>query len=65
MPVVPIIGVGFSLWLIYFLEWKTYVRFGVWFVLGAIIYLAYSRRHSRLALVQRAAKDTTPKHEHP
>jgi APA family basic amino acid/polyamine antiporter len=48
MPVVPIIGVIFSIWLITFLEWQTWVRFAVWFVLGCVIYFAYSRRHSLL-----------------
>ncbi|WP_245928669.1 amino acid permease [Murinocardiopsis flavida] len=48
MPVVPIIGVVFSLWLIYFLEWHTWARFGVWLLLGLIIYFAYSYRKSNL-----------------
>ncbi|MBO2452973.1 amino acid permease [Actinomadura barringtoniae] len=48
MPVVPIIGVVFSIWLITFLEWQTWVRFAVWFVIGCVIYFAYSRRHSLL-----------------
>ncbi|MDN5749013.1 MAG: amino acid permease [Pseudonocardia sp.] len=49
MPVVPIIGVVFSLWLISFLTLATYLRFGVWFVLGGIVYFLYSRKHSKLA----------------
>jgi basic amino acid/polyamine antiporter, APA family len=57
MPVVPIIGIGFSIWLITFLVWQTYVRFAVWFVLGLIVYLAYSRRNSRLALVRQGDAD--------
>lgn len=46
MPVVPIIGVGFSLFLISQLHWETWVRFGVWLVIGFVIYFAYGRRHS-------------------
>ncbi|WP_028932840.1 amino acid permease [Pseudonocardia spinosispora] len=65
MPVVPIIGVGFSIWLISFLTWHTYVRFGIWFALGLIVYLAYSRRNSRLALAQQAAEEGPAKHEAP
>ena len=49
MPVVPIIGVGFSLWLITFLDPVTWLRFGVWFLLGLIVYFAYSYRRSALA----------------
>ncbi|WP_131738888.1 amino acid permease [Actinomadura roseirufa] len=48
MPVVPIVGVVFSIWLITFLEWQTWVRFAVWFVLGCVVYFVYSRRHSAL-----------------
>ncbi|MGW9432252.1 amino acid permease [Streptomyces decoyicus] len=53
MPVVPAIGVCFSIWLITFLAWQTWVRFVLWFVLGMIIYLAYSYRHSNLARADR------------
>ncbi|MGN9781543.1 amino acid permease [Nonomuraea sp. ZG12] len=48
MPVVPGIGVIFSLWLISFLSPNTWFRFGVWFLLGLIVYFAYSRRRSLL-----------------
>lgn len=46
MPVVPIIGVGFSLFLISQLHWETWLRFAVWLVIGLIIYFLYGRRHS-------------------
>jgi basic amino acid/polyamine antiporter, APA family len=49
MPVVPIIGTGFSLWLITFLEPATWLRFAVWFVLGLLVYAFYSYRRSALA----------------
>ncbi|RJO73608.1 amino acid permease [Nocardia panacis] len=48
MPVVPVIGIGFSLYLIWSLPWQTWVRFAVWLVVGLIVYFGYSRRHSRL-----------------
>ncbi|AHH95039.1 amino acid permease [Kutzneria viridogrisea] len=48
MPVVPIIGVVFSIWLITFLEPETWLRFAVWFVIGLIVYFAYGKRHSLL-----------------
>ena len=49
MPVVPLIGIGFSLWLISFLAWETWARFAIWFVLGAVIWFLYGRRRSALA----------------
>ncbi|MFI9557203.1 amino acid permease [Nonomuraea endophytica] len=48
MPVVPAIGVIFSVWLITFLSPATWLRFAVWFLIGLIIYVAYSYRHSAL-----------------
>ncbi|HEX4226090.1 MAG TPA: amino acid permease [Pseudonocardiaceae bacterium] len=48
VPVVPAVGVLFSLWLISFLKPITWVRFAVWFAIGMIIYFAYSRRKSLL-----------------
>jgi APA family basic amino acid/polyamine antiporter len=49
MPVVPIVGVIFSLWLITFLKPETWLRFAIWFVLGLAVYFAYSRRHAVLS----------------
>ncbi|MEU0336473.1 amino acid permease [Streptomyces sp. NPDC006193] len=49
MPFVPALGVVFSVWLITFLQWQTWVRFALWFALGCVIYFAYSYRHSVLA----------------
>jgi APA family basic amino acid/polyamine antiporter len=49
MPVVPIIGVIASLWLVTFLQWETWVRFAVWFAIGLGVYFGYSRKHSKLA----------------
>jgi APA family basic amino acid/polyamine antiporter len=46
MPVVPIIGVIFSIWLITFLNPETWLRFAIWFAIGLIIYFTYSKRHS-------------------
>ncbi|MDG4825753.1 amino acid permease [Asanoa sp. WMMD1127] len=48
MPVVPLIGVAFSIWLITYLSPVTWLRFAVWLLLGLAVYFAYSRRHSSL-----------------
>ncbi|MYR44177.1 amino acid permease [Streptomyces sp. SID5910] len=49
MPFVPALGIVFSIWLITFLQWQTWVRFAVWFVIGLVIYFGYSYRKSELA----------------
>ncbi|MFF5084529.1 amino acid permease [Actinoplanes sp. NPDC000266] len=48
MPVVPAVGVLFSIWLITFLDPVTWLRFLIWFLLGAAVYFLYSRHHSKL-----------------
>ncbi|WP_157248310.1 amino acid permease [Nonomuraea typhae] len=48
MPVVPAIGVVFSLWLITFLSPETWLRFVIWFAIGLVLYFAYGYRHSVL-----------------
>ncbi|MFI6355160.1 amino acid permease [Streptomyces sp. NPDC050743] len=54
MPVVPALGCVFSIWLITFLQWQTWVRFAVWFVIGCVIYFGYSYPRSALAEVRPA-----------
>jgi basic amino acid/polyamine antiporter, APA family len=49
MPVLPLVGIGFSIWLISKLEAVTFIRFIVWFVLGLIVYAAYGYKNSNLA----------------
>ncbi|MET9682835.1 amino acid permease C-terminal domain-containing protein [Streptomyces coeruleorubidus] len=49
MPVVPAVGIVFSIWLITFLQWQTWARFAVWFALGLVVYFAYSYRRSEPA----------------
>ncbi|MEU4237201.1 amino acid permease [Actinoplanes sp. NPDC026619] len=48
VPVLPIIGVLFAIYLMSDLPWETWVRFGVWLVIGIAIYLLYGYRNSRL-----------------
>jgi APA family basic amino acid/polyamine antiporter len=48
MPIVPAVGVVFSIWLITFLAPVTWLRFAVWFLLGLGVYFGYGRRHSAL-----------------
>jgi APA family basic amino acid/polyamine antiporter len=49
VPVVPGLGIVFSLWLITFLDPVTWLRFVVWFIVGLAIYLLYSYRRSAMS----------------
>ncbi|MFG2722904.1 amino acid permease [Streptomyces sp. NPDC048416] len=48
VPWVPALAVAASLWLMINLPAETWVRFGVWMVIGVVFYFLYGRRHSRL-----------------
>ncbi|GAA3785249.1 amino acid permease [Streptomyces coacervatus] len=49
VPVVPILSVCASLWLMLNLPAETWLRFGIWMVIGFFVYFFYGRTHSRLA----------------
>ena len=44
----PILGAVSCLVLAYFLPWKSWTRFGLWLVVGMVVYFSYGYRHSRL-----------------
>lgn len=46
MPAIPIFGVVASAFLMFQLDWETWARFGVWLLIGLVIYFAYSKRNS-------------------
>lgn len=48
VPLVPILGVGVCLAMIYGLGWTNWLRLAVWLALGLIIYFGYSKKNSRL-----------------
>lgn len=48
MPLTPLVGIGFSIWLVTKLHTATWLRFIAWFVIGALVYALYGYRHSRL-----------------
>ncbi|MDQ8703633.1 amino acid permease [Streptomyces sp. LHD-70] len=48
VPVLPILSIAASLWLMLNLPGETWLRFGVWMVLGVIVYFLYGRSRSRL-----------------
>jgi APA family basic amino acid/polyamine antiporter len=50
MPIVPILGTMACLGLMWQLPQLTWLRFGVWTIIGIVVYLAYGLKHSRLAV---------------
>ncbi|MFF3850326.1 amino acid permease [Streptomyces sp. NPDC002328] len=48
-PVVPLLGVGFCLYLMYETGWTTWLQFAVFLAAGLVLYALYGRRNSRLA----------------
>jgi basic amino acid/polyamine antiporter, APA family len=48
VPLVPLIGMGLCVFLMTYLEGLTWLRFGIWMIVGLTIYVAYGRVHSRL-----------------
>jgi APA family basic amino acid/polyamine antiporter len=45
-PIVPLIGVGLCLYLMWSLPLKTWQSFGIWTLIGVLIYFGYSYRNS-------------------
>jgi APA family basic amino acid/polyamine antiporter len=48
-PVVPLLGVGFCLYLMYETGWTTWIQFVCFLAAGFLVYVLYGRRNSRLA----------------
>lgn len=48
VPVVPLIGIGFSIWLISHLDMITWLRFVIWLLLGLALYWGFGYRNSKL-----------------
>lgn len=57
-PVVPLLGVGFCLYLIYETGWQTWIQFAVFLAVGSLVYALYGRRNS--TLTKAAAAEVTP-----
>ncbi|MFG2634688.1 amino acid permease [Streptomyces sp. NPDC048362] len=61
VPVVPIVSVCASLWLMLNLPAETWLRFAVWMVIGFGVYFLYGRSHSRLGRREAAAAASAPR----
>ena len=49
VPVIPVTGIIFSVWLLSELAAITWMVFLIWVALGALVYFGYGMRHSKLA----------------
>jgi APA family basic amino acid/polyamine antiporter len=49
VPVLPVAAIVACVWLMLNLTLLTWIRFGVWMVVGLVVYMGYGRRHSVLA----------------
>ncbi|MFI1397039.1 amino acid permease [Streptomyces sp. NPDC020681] len=48
VPLVPILSIAASVWLMLNLPGETWARFAAWMIVGFIVYFLYGRSHSRL-----------------
>lgn len=48
VPLIPILAIIFCLVLMSFLSWHTWVAFGIWLTIGALVYFGYARSRSLL-----------------
>ncbi|MFJ5029289.1 amino acid permease [Streptomyces sp. NPDC088560] len=60
VPVVPVLSVCASLWLMLNLPAETWLRFAIWMVIGFVVYFFYGRTHSRLALREQSPAGDVP-----
>lgn len=50
VPLVPVLGIGSSLLLMFSLPRENWLRLFIWLMVGFIIYFSYGRRHSQLRM---------------
>jgi APA family basic amino acid/polyamine antiporter len=46
---VPLLAIGFCITLMTFLQATTWMAFGIWLLLGLVVYFAYARKRSLLS----------------
>ncbi|MGW0994050.1 amino acid permease [Streptomyces sp. NPDC002520] len=60
VPLLPIVSVCASLWLMLNLPAETWLRFAIWMVIGFVVYFFYGRTHSRLAQGEKTPAGKVP-----
>jgi len=48
VPVIPALAVIFCIVLMTYLHWLTWIAFGIWLLIGLVVYFVYARHHSVL-----------------
>ena len=56
VPITPIVSIVTCLYLMLQLPTLTWIRFGIWLLLGLVIYFVYGKANSRLAKAAEAKK---------
>ena len=56
LTLIPVLGVMCCTYLMTELGWKNWSRFGIWMIVGLIVYFFYSYTHSKLHLREEAAE---------
>ncbi|MER6997044.1 amino acid permease [Streptomyces sp. NPDC000410] len=48
VPLIPILSIAATVWLMLNLPAETWIRFAIWMAIGVVVYFLYGRSHSRL-----------------
>ena len=48
VPLVPVLGIAFNLYMMYTLGKWNWIRLVVWLLIGLVVYFVYSSKHSRV-----------------
>jgi APA family basic amino acid/polyamine antiporter len=56
VPLIPILGIGFNLTMMYGLGWSNWLRLFVWMAIGLIVYFSYSRKRSHVNLAAASSR---------
>ena len=63
VPFTPLLGIGFSFWLVSKLSIETWGRFVGWFLIGALVYGFYGYKHSLLGRGEAVSGEARPEDE--
>ena len=65
VPLLPILSVLASGWLMLNLQTSTWIRFAVWMLIGFVVYFGYSMRHSRVGREGGDPREDAGAHDRP